>query len=223
MSDVVLIRPGCTDFDEQHRIQGALDLPLNPRGQEQIPEIVSQLNDLNLDVLYASPCEPARSTAATIASELGIPVKELDDLRNLDHGLWQGLLVEDVRRKYPKVFKQWQEAPETICPPQGETVPDAVARIRKALAKPMKKRKKSFGIVVSEPLATLVACVLLNREPELPDPICGGDHASLVEVLNLSANNGHGTPAKTGNGASPQTNGHAVEEAKASAAGGEAT
>ncbi len=220
MVDVVLIRPGCTDFDEQHRIQGALDLPLNSRGQEQIAGIVKRLSEMDLELIYASPCEPARSTANTLGAELGIRVKEIDELRNLNHGLWQGLLVDDVRRKYPKVFKQWQESPETICPPQGETVPDAVSRIRKALAKPLRKHKKPIGIVASEPLATLIACVVCDRTPELPDPLRCGEHTSLVEVLSESQN-GNGASPRPLNGADSRKNGHVEKEAEAPAQGGD--
>ena len=107
MPDVVLIRPGCTDFDEQHRIQGTLELPLNDRGHEQVAALVGQLQDGLIEVVYTSPGEPARSTADAIGEELGVPVKEIDGLHNLDHGLWQGLQIEDIKRKFPKVFKQW--------------------------------------------------------------------------------------------------------------------
>lgn len=183
MPQVVLIRPGCTDFDEQHRIQGALDLPLNSRGEEQVAHVVDQLRDVPLEVIFTAPGEPARSTAAAIGQSLGVPVKELERLRNLDQGLWQGLQVEDVRRKYPKVFKQWQESPETICPPEGETVDQALNRIRKALSKRL-KRKAVIGIVVSEPLATLIRCVLQGRKPELPRLAGSDEPPALVETLH---------------------------------------
>ena len=209
-----------------------MDLPLNARGQAQVAAIVKRLSDLNLDVIYASPCEPARSTATAIAAELGVPVKEIEELRNLNHGLWQGLPIDDVRRKYPKVFKQWQESPETICPPQGETVLEAVARIRKGLAKPLKKRKKPFGVVASEPLATLISCVILDRTPELPDPICGVTKSPLVEVLSPSgngvaktssngSNNGSNNGSDSGsNGSDSGRSGRPVEDAPAVAKGG---
>ena len=77
---------------------------------------------MRLDVVYSAPCEPARSTAIAICNECGATFKELADFCNLNHGLWQGLQLDDVRRKYPKVFKQWQESPETVCLPEGETV-----------------------------------------------------------------------------------------------------
>lgn len=219
MSDVVLIRPGCTDFDEQNRIQGSLNLPLNDRGREQLRSIVEQLRELDLDVLYTSPCEPARSAAATIAAELGISSKELEDLQNLNHGLWQGLPIDEVRRKFHKVFKQWQESPETICPPQGETILDAVDRVRKALAKPL-KRKKRIGIVASEPLATLIRCVVCGQQPTLPEPLCSCTQSALVEVLSTSADGTVATAVCVGhtNGNGSATNG----AHKVPAAGGHA-
>jgi phosphoserine phosphatase len=209
MPDVVLIRPGCTDFDEQHRIQGTLDLPMNARGQEQVQDLIEQLRPSALETLYATSGEPSRSTAAAIGASLGIPVKELDGLHNLDQGLWQGLLLEDVRRKYPKVFKQLQESPETICPPQGETVPEAVERVRKALKKPLKK-KKQIGIVAPEPLATLIASVLRGGKLDGPVPICGCNSDSRIERI---ATDGEpepepaAAPVNGQNGHAPHANG----------------
>lgn len=210
MSDVVLIRPGCTDFDEQNRIQGSLNLPLNDRGREQLRTIIDRLAELELDIVYASPCEPARSAGATIASELGLQCKEIEDLENLNHGLWQGLCIDEVRRKFPKVFKQWQESPETICPPQGETILDAVVRVRKALVKPL-KRKKRIGIVASEPLATLIRCVVCGLPPALPAPLCSCTQSALVEVLE---------PAANGNGSLDATPAHGIAQLNGNGAGG---
>ncbi len=112
-------------------------------------------------------------------------MKESDGLRNFDQGLWQGLRIDDIRRKYPKVFKQWRESPETICPPQGEMVAEAVERIRKALRKPFKKNSR-FAVVASEPLATLIGCIVSGCKTETPGPICGDAETRRVEVLNTN-------------------------------------
>jgi probable phosphoglycerate mutase len=190
MSDVVLIRPGCTDFDDQNRIQGALELPLNHRGQEQVEEILRRLHGIELDVVFCPPCEPARSTAIAVSEECHATLKEVGDFRNLDHGLWQGLQVEDARRKYPKVFKQWQESPETVCLPEGETVAEAVARLELALRKCL-KRKKSVAIVASEPLATLIRGVLCGCRTELPESGASCCPDRMIEFLHLPEENGH--------------------------------
>ena len=189
MPDVVLIRPGCTGFDEQNRIQGSLDLPLSPRGQEQVELVVRQLRGVRLDVVYSAPCEPARSTAIAVCDECGATFKEVADFRNLNHGLWQGLQVDDVRRKYPKVFKQWQESPETVCLPEGETVAQAVERIERGLRKCL-KRKRNVGIVASEPLATLIGCVLRGGRRELPEAAAYSQPERRIEFLHLSEDEG---------------------------------
>lgn len=185
MPQVVIIRPGCTDFAEQNRIQGSLDIPLNPRGLQQVEEVVSQLRECPLEVLYADPSEASRRTAEAIADELGIPVKLSEDLKNLDQGLWEGLQVDDVRHKYPKAYKQWQDSPETICPPEGETVPEAVERVRRVLRKPLKKRKV-MGIVVAEPLATIIASIVRQERLEMPEPNCQCHSAPRLEFVESS-------------------------------------
>ena len=96
-------------------------------------------------------------------------VKTLDNLQNLDHGLWQGMLVKDVKTKQPKVYRQWQEQPATVCPPQGESVGDAEERLQSAVAKLVKKYKSEglVAVVLPEPLASLLRHVL--RHDELGD------------------------------------------------------
>jgi broad specificity phosphatase PhoE len=173
MSQILLIRPGCTDFDEQQRIQGTLDLPLSSRGQEQVARIVHELADIPIDVIYTSPCEPARSTAAALGAARGIAVKEIESLYNVNHGLGQGLKVDEIRRKHPKVFKQWQESPQAICPPGGETLTEAVDRVRKALEKPFKKKGR-LAVVAADPLAAIICAVVRGAVPDPIPAACSG-------------------------------------------------
>jgi phosphoserine phosphatase len=176
MAQILLIRPGSTDFDEQHRIQGTLDLPLSARGEQQVARIVLELADIVIDVIYTSPCEPARSTAAALGAARGVAVKEIELLYNVNLGLWQGLKIDEIRRKHPKVFKQWQESPEAICPPGGETLAEAVDRVRKALEKPLKK-KGNLGVVACDPLAAIISAVVrgtaLDVIPAAGFGVCG--------------------------------------------------
>jgi probable phosphoglycerate mutase len=186
MSHIVLIRPGCTDFDEQQRIQGALDLPLNARGEQQVHAMLQELQHVPIDLIYTSECEPARSTAAQLGATLGITVREIEGLRNLNQGLWQGLHIDDVRHKHPRVYKQWQESPETICPPEGETVAEAIGRVQRALERPLKK-KGNLAIVASEPLAALIRCTILGCKPGCISMFCGPEQGRIWEILNPGA------------------------------------
>ena len=88
--------------------------------------------------------EPARHTAEIVGETLGIKVKKLSKMQNLNHGLWQGMLVDDVQHKQPKVYRQWLEQPENVCPPEGEMLGEAEERVRAAMTKLLKKHKEGF-------------------------------------------------------------------------------
>lgn len=169
MAQVVLIRPGSTVYDEQDRIQGALDIPLSERGWTEAQRLAQALQTagIKLSALYCGPGENACQTAEVIGKTLDLRSKPMDQFRNLDHGLWQGLCVEEVRRRNPKVYRQWIDAPLTVCPPMGETVEQTQERLRAAL-KPLirRHRDEAFGLVIAEPCAQLVAA-FLRQDPEV--------------------------------------------------------
>ena len=71
-----------------------------------------------------STAVPARASSApprSSARPSGLRPRRIDDLRNLDQGLWQGLQLDEIKRRNVKVFRQWIDDPVTVCPPQGET------------------------------------------------------------------------------------------------------
>jgi probable phosphoglycerate mutase len=186
MSQIVLIRPGSTDYDQQGRIQGTLDVPLNEEGCNEVARVIDEVAHLKLEAVYAANCQPALATAEAIAKASGVKLKKLDRLRNLDHGLWQGMRIDEVRRKQPKVYKQWQEKPQCICPPEGEMIEDAEDRVRSAVGKLLKRHKEgAVALVVPEPLASLVRRVV--DQGELGDLWKAAGGHGRWEVLDVSA------------------------------------
>ena len=51
MVRILIIRPGATDFDEQGRIKGTLDLPLSEGGSDQVVRLVQELHEVPIDYL----------------------------------------------------------------------------------------------------------------------------------------------------------------------------
>jgi phosphoserine phosphatase len=167
MCNVVIVRPGSTAFDDEERIKGCLDMPLSPAGMEQVQRTASEVASLPISFVYSAPCESAQSTAREIAELSKSKWKICDCFRNLDHGLWQGKLVDEVKRQQPRLYKQLQENPRAFNPPGGETIAEAETRVEKTLRKLCKKHSnETIAIVVSEPLATLVANKLKSTDLE---------------------------------------------------------
>jgi probable phosphoglycerate mutase len=157
MLKIILVRPGACDFVDQARIQGTLDVPLNEHGIGEVAQLAKELAGHGISALYCSICQPAQGTAAAMAHALDIKLKTLRGMQNLNHGLWQGMLIDEVKRKQPTVYRQWQDQPESVRPPEGETLAEAAQRVDRVLDKLLKRHREGvIGLVVPEPLATLV-------------------------------------------------------------------
>jgi broad specificity phosphatase PhoE len=195
MCQLVLIRPGATVYDEQNRLQGILDIPLSERGRGEVtrmvPMLARTLDGASLSALYCGPGENVVRTAEIVGKALGVRPKRVDEFRNLDQGLWQGLQIDEIRRRNTKLYRQWIEDPETICPPQGETFESAMARIKSAF-RPLLRRHhdESIALVVAEPLARMVAAYLRGEPRVQLDErwSCGG--FELIEIAPLLLRNG---------------------------------
>jgi broad specificity phosphatase PhoE len=165
MVQMIVVRACSTDFDEQGRIKGTLDIPLSEAGQCQVGHLIGELHETPINVVYASPCRCAQQTAESLAADHRLKAKTLDELQNLDHGLWHGKLINEVRISQPKVFRQLQEHPETVCPPQGEPVGAALDRIRTLVSRLLRKhRSGTVAIVAPEPVASFVVAALNQTE-----------------------------------------------------------
>jgi len=162
MVQLLLIRPGITEYDQQGRVQGTLNIPLCEDGRQEVEAMVEELRGNTIAAIYTGPCQSAEQTAEYIGEALDVKVKSIDSFANVDHGLWQGLLVADVKAKQPKVYRQWQDTPEKVCPPQGETLSEAKERVSGAIAKLLKKHKADglFAVVAPEPLASVIRNVV---------------------------------------------------------------
>lgn len=162
----LLVRPGATDFDDQGRIKGSLDMPLNATGRRQVSDLAEQVAQFDLKTIFTAPCESAMQTAQKLAdhqSESGrdVKVKVIDAFRNLDHGLWHGKLIDELKRNHPKLYRRGIENADEIIPPGGEAITEARTRVLKSLKKVLRKSgSATVAIVMPDPMAGIVKQLL---------------------------------------------------------------
>ena len=171
VSRVLLVRPGATDFDDQGRMKGSLDMPLSSRGREQVNSLTREVGEIRIKTIYTAPCESAVETAERIADHQrktqghDVRIKVIDAFRNIYHGLWHGKLIDEVKRNHPRVYRQGLESPDDLCPPKGESIRDARARVVKAVRKVLRGTKDEvISIVIPDPMAWVVEGLLCGNE-----------------------------------------------------------
>ena len=60
-------------------------------------------------MVYTSPLRRALETAEIVGARLGLDVRTLEALREVDVGSWSGLSVPEVEARFPAGFARWRE------------------------------------------------------------------------------------------------------------------
>ena len=76
----------------------------------------------------------------------------MPELAEVDTGLWAGLTRDELKRRYPKVFKKWWSDSTSVSPPEGESVTDAFQRLREAIEQVTRQEGGRSFAVVAGPL-----------------------------------------------------------------------
>ena len=160
-----MVRPGATEFDDQHRIKGSLDMPLSERGLKQVTLLTEELAEVKIKTIFTAPDESARQTAELLAEGRDSKIKIIEAFRNVDHGLWHGKLIDEVRRNHPRVYKQGIDTPDDVCPPEGEPIHQARQRVAKAVKKCLRKGGDGvIAMIVPDPLAAVIDSMISGEE-----------------------------------------------------------
>ncbi|MBI5031172.1 MAG: histidine phosphatase family protein [Chloroflexi bacterium] len=131
---LILIRHGETDWNNERRIQGHTDTPLNLCGIEQAHKLAFRLVEEKLDTLYASPLSRARMTAEIIGQKCGL-VPILDErLKEKGLGDFEGLTAEELQERHPELYHGWVNSKEHFPLPNEEPLIALHERIQAFLA-----------------------------------------------------------------------------------------
>ncbi len=162
MASLVLIPWAETCWSAEGRVVSGTPLPLTPAGISQAQSWGKAL--VGLDRLVCSDERASVETATLVAGETRARRKQLPELAEVDVGLWDGLTIDELKRRYPKIFKRWYDDPTSVRPPEGEDLLEASHRLRAAIEQVTRKMGKSDTGVVLGPLAFgVVRCIVESR------------------------------------------------------------
>ncbi len=120
---LILVRHGETDWNQQGRFQGQIDIPLNEKGKAQALAAGELLRLVQIDKAFTSSMSRPKQTAeAILQSHPGIHLSESEGLVEIGHGLWEGKLESEIKTKWPDLLEKWKYSPEIVKMPEGETI-----------------------------------------------------------------------------------------------------
>ena len=94
-----ILRHGRTDWNEEHRLQGEVDIPLNETGRQMAYDAAEKYKDIDFDICYCSPLKRAQETARIFLADRNPAVEIITDnrLHEMCFGDYEG--VKNIRQK----------------------------------------------------------------------------------------------------------------------------
>ena len=140
MPALYYVRHGLTDWNQQGRLQGGRDTPLNERGRKQAVRSGKILRDLfaregraAADYGYvSSPLMRAKVTMELVRGTLGLAPEDYQvdaRLAEISFGDWEGLTYQDVLKRDKDVVEKRERDKWLFRPPGGETYEEVAARV----------------------------------------------------------------------------------------------
>jgi len=134
LAKIILARHCKTTWNIEKRLVGISDQPLCDFGLNEAYETAPKLERLALDRIISSPLKRAHQTSEIYSEHLKIPLLIEQGLREIDHGTWNGIKLEELLNDESSDFKIWYNDPTTIPIPGGtEPITLAQQRIKKTI------------------------------------------------------------------------------------------
>ncbi len=163
MVRLYIIRHAESQWNPIGRYQGLLDPELSQRGKKQANLLAKELLRLDITAIYSSPLKRTMDTAKPISEAKGIQIIPDKRIIEIDHGVWSGMLVDQVKQEYPEDFEKWIKEPHKIKFPGGESLTDVYERVREFLHEIKQKHWNQTVLVFSHtvPIRAMY-CALLD-------------------------------------------------------------
>lgn len=162
----MLVRHGATVLSAEDRFAGASDVPLGDEGRMQVQRLAERLSTDAVAAVYASPLRRAIDTATVLAQPHGLNLTMLDDLREIDHGRWEGLRRDEAAAKYPQEYAAWEHDPFTFAPTGGEPGQHVLERGLRAFQQIVRTHPGDRVLVVSHKATIrLIVAHVLGIDP----------------------------------------------------------
>ncbi|HUY93576.1 MAG TPA: histidine phosphatase family protein [Pirellulales bacterium] len=128
------IRHGESTYNVEGRLQGQSDEPLlSPLGQRHAAALAAALAETPIEAIYASPLARAMETAEPLAAALKLPIRTDDRLKEINIGVFQGLLASEIGDVHPEATARWRSGDPDYRIPGGETRRELMQRAAAAM------------------------------------------------------------------------------------------
>ena len=181
-----LVRHAEVDEAYHEVFGGQIDMELSLVGHEQAKGLAKFLNGRTFDRIYRSPMIRVRQTAKPLLDALGREAEVIDDLREVDFGVWTGHKWHEIQEKFGVDAEDWLVHLENGDVAEAEPMVECRSRIRGSLEQMMDEGAGQDVLVLCHGGVIRMLLSLLLDEPFSKMDRFEVDFASLTVIEHRS-------------------------------------
>lgn len=143
-----LIRHGQTRWNLEGRYQGDRDIELTAAGIRQAELAAAYLSRVSFAGVYASPLMRTMKTAGIINGDRGLEIREMEGLKEVDFGRWEGMKFQDIDDKYGTDYQRWLDDPYSNRPTGGEDFRELTGRTVSSVERIVEENEDGSNVAV---------------------------------------------------------------------------
>lgn len=128
-TELILVRHGETEWNQQQILQGHADSPLTTAGVAQAHVVGQRIAQLNPEIIYSSDLGRAYTTAQIVATYHPKPIRPEQSLRERCLGIFQGFSWPQIQQQFPQVYQEYNRHSPDYVIPEGESYLQFVQRV----------------------------------------------------------------------------------------------
>ena len=171
--------------EEYHQVFGGrIDMELSPLGHSQAKHLAAFLHDRSFNRIYRSPMVRVKQTAEPLLRSLGKEALVIDDLCEVDFGVWTGYKWYEIKEKFGVDAIDWLLHLQNEDIPEAEPIDVYQSRIQKSLNRILNEGEGDEVLVFCHGGVIRMLLSLMLKEPFCKMDRFEVDYASL-SVLEI--------------------------------------
>lgn len=151
-----IVRHGQTNWNILGKTQGHGNSDLTEKGKEQARELSEAMVNYPIDLIFSSDLGRAVQTAEIVGEKIGVKVEKTQALREMGFGVWEGLLIEEIKKDHAKTYDTWRNEPHLVDIPGGENLHIIKERVDNFIEEINKKYDNKHILLVSHSVTVRV-------------------------------------------------------------------
>jgi broad specificity phosphatase PhoE len=162
MMKIYIVRHGETQWNKEEVFRGRKDISLNETGKKQAERVGLYFSYRHINRIVSSPLARARQTAEAISNIISIAIETMEELTDFNFGIWEGLPLREVEKRFPADFAIWKTSPEKLRIENGDTLAMVRNRISAGLANITSGQEGAVVIVTHRVICKIIVLYALG-------------------------------------------------------------